>query len=77
MRSAPSAHPLSFNVGFLEYLGQAGILPILGSGDGTFASNRDYLTASEPTAIAIADMNLDQLPDLVVVWSFDGAVCSG
>jgi hypothetical protein len=37
-----------------------------GMGDGTFGSKTDYPAGSQPTAVAVADLNADRILDLVV-----------
>jgi len=39
---------------------------LLGNGDGTFGSNTDFGTGSEPSSVAIGDLNGDGRPDLAV-----------
>jgi len=42
---------------------------LLGNGDGTFGSNTDFGTGSEPSSVAIGDLNGDGRPDLAVANS--------
>ncbi len=45
----------------------AGILTaFLGNGDGTFRNALNYGAGSEPTALAVGDLNRDSMPDLVI-----------
>jgi hypothetical protein len=39
---------------------------VLGGGDGTFAQPRDLTVPQDPTAVGIADLNRDGLPDILV-----------
>ena len=39
---------------------------LLGNGDGTFQSQQTYAVGKEPTAVAVADLNGDGIPDIVV-----------
>jgi hypothetical protein len=43
----------------------AGISVLLGNGDGTFQTARDFATGPEPYSVAIGDLNGDGRPDLV------------
>lgn len=46
----------------------------VGNGDGTFQSHVDYSVGKEPTSIAIADYNGDNIPDLAVANYLDDTV---
>ena len=39
---------------------------MLGVGDGTFQTHVDYMVGTEPTSVAIADLNGDGRPDLII-----------
>jgi hypothetical protein len=52
--------------------GQVSIL--LGTGDGTFQSARNYLAATAPAALAVGDFNTDGFLDLAVADRADGKV---
>lgn len=43
-----------------------GVCVLLGNGDGTFGPATEYRAGFEPTSVAIADLNGDGIPDLVV-----------
>src|SRR6185437_14824486 len=43
---------------------------LLNHGDGTFAAKVDYVTAYAPDSVAVADMNGDGKPDLVVANAY-------
>ena len=45
---------------------------LLGNGDGTFAPKADFSTGSGPRSLAVADVNDDGTPDIVVVTSESG-----
>jgi len=47
----------------------ADVVVLLGNGDGTFQAPVSYSVDPNPTAVAIADMNQDGHPDLVVAFS--------
>ncbi len=47
---------------------------LLGKGDGTFGAATDFPAGNGPTSIAIADYNIDGLPDLAVTAQTDNAV---
>src|SRR5262249_30296403 len=42
---------------------------LLGNGDGTFAAARNFAAGSSPLAVAVADVNGDELLDLIVASS--------
>ena len=39
---------------------------LLGNGNGTFQAQQTFATGSNPTSVAVADVNGDGKPDLVV-----------
>lgn len=47
---------------------------LLANGDGTFQSHVDYPAGAGPMSIAVADFNIDGLPDLAVADQTDNAV---
>jgi hypothetical protein len=47
-------------------LGGGTISVLLGNGDGTFQSHKDYVTGAFPVSLAVGDFNGDLIPDLVV-----------
>jgi hypothetical protein len=46
--------------------GSGTVSVLLGNGDGTFQTARNFATGSVPRAVAVADFNGDNVPDLVV-----------
>lgn len=46
---------------------------MLGNGDGTFQTKKDFPAGSAPQSIAAGDFNLDGRPDLVVANDFSGS----
>ena len=50
---------------------------LLNKGDATFAPKVDYTTTKDPVAVAVADLNGDGAPDLVVANSPDGSLTPG
>jgi len=46
----------------------------LGKGDGTFGTKKNYTTGKQPQGIAVADVNGDTIPDIVVTNVLDGTV---
>jgi hypothetical protein len=50
------------------------VLVFLGNGDGTFQQQPDLPAGAEPAAVAVADVNGDGVPDLVVANAGDGTV---
>jgi hypothetical protein len=48
---------------------------LLGNGDGTFQAARTFAAGSGPRSVAVADVNADGLPDLIVAnYGFTGSV---
>jgi hypothetical protein len=47
---------------------------LLGNGDGSFQSQRTYTVGPEPDSVAVADLNGDGIPDIVVADEYDDAV---
>jgi hypothetical protein len=47
---------------------------LLGNGEGTFQSQRTFAAGNSPHSVAVADVNGDGRPDLIVANAYDGAV---
>ena len=47
---------------------------LLGNGDGTFAAQQTFATGSCPPSVAVADLNGDGKPDLIVANYNDNTV---
>jgi hypothetical protein len=57
-----------------DTLSGASVSILLGVGDGTFGATNNFPAGNGPTSIAIADYNIDGIPDLAVTAQTDDAV---
>src|SRR5262249_43073271 len=51
---------------------ESGVRVFLGNGDGTFQAPQKYATGRGPDSVAIADLNGDGIPDLIVANGASG-----
>src|SRR5262249_27577290 len=47
---------------------------LIGKGDGTFQTHVDYAVGTDPRSVAVADVNRDGIPDLIVTNYADSTV---